>query len=84
MVSPRGIALQTSKWIEDLVDQEIERQLIWLQDSGSMASSAECVRKVLDIYPACGLSPAELTDRVIVAAAKLKLPLHIDGGRKKK
>ena len=60
---------QTASPFDGLVDEEIRRLVAEAVANGSTISTSDCVARIKHVYPTCGLSDREISDRVITAAS---------------
>jgi len=63
------LGISEQGFIDRLVNEEIRRLVAEAVEDGGMLSTADCATEILRAYQGCGLSEAELADRVLMAAA---------------
>jgi hypothetical protein len=66
-----------SSFVERLLTEEIRRHVAEAIRDGGSLPAAERASDILKVYPACGLSHAEISNRVILAAAKAGVPVEM-------
>ena len=66
-----------SPFIEGLVSEEIRRLVAEAIADGGIMSVANCVAKVVAVYPNCGISKRQIADEVMMAAAAAGVAVEI-------
>ena len=66
--------------IETLVTEEIRRIVADAIGNGAILSASPAASEVLRIYPTCGLTERQLTDRIIMAASAAFVAVEIGEG----
>lgn len=64
-------------FVERLVDEEIRRMVADAVKDGGTISTTKCAALIARAYVGCGLSQAEIADRVIMAATSAGLAVEI-------
>jgi hypothetical protein len=69
----------SSPFGEDLVNAAVRRLVDEAVENQSTISTAECVASVMRLYPTCGLSEREISDKVMVAASTAGIAVEFGG-----
>ena len=63
---------------EELVEAEIRRLVGEAIENQSTVSTVECVARIERLYPTCGHSKREISDKAIAAASAAGIAVEID------
>ena len=67
-----------SSFIDGLVSEEIRRIITESVFNGGTLSTAECVARVMAVYPKCGFAERDIADEVMMAASAAGIAVEMN------